>query len=358
MRQATCTQCGLTTTVRSFYNMNGKTYCEPCVWKASKEAKEAGLPADYVALEDNSICGRCGAYSGDTADHPIVGKLPLCPNCAPQVSNWPYPAWMKASLAALLLLLLVALVHGRRYFHAGRTMYVGERLVDEKHYEQALPYLTETLKIAPESDKAVLLTAKAALAIGDVSTADKAIQAHSGGHFSDADNQDFQAVKQTWDRAMRAFEKVDQAEKLELQDGHAAEAARLMHEAASIYPEARGLAILAETYDEGTAFEAKDYDKFLAIAEKQWQQQPSPGTAAAFASALACKYAATGDLKYRQQSEEMLEKSHQTIGTDPDGQKAFQEYAERIRYRLDTRQIISKTEYDRRFRNGQAQKGN
>jgi hypothetical protein len=334
--------------------MNGKTYCEPCVWKAAREAKEAGQPAEYVALQDNSVCGRCGAYSGDTADHPIVGKLPLCPNCATQVSSWPYPNWLKASLAVLFVLLLVALVHGRKYFHAGRTMYVGERLVEERHYEQALPYLQETLRIAPESDKAVLLTAKAALAIGDIQTADKAIQGHKGGHFADAGNRDFQEVKQTWDRANSALEKAESAAKLEQQDGHAAEAAALMHEAASLYPEARGLAIAAETYDEGTAFEAQDYDKFLAIAEKQWQEIPSAGTAAAVASALACKFAVTGDAKYKQQSEAMIETARQKTGSDPEIQKAFQEYAERIRYRLDSRQIISKTDYDRKFRSGQA----
>jgi hypothetical protein len=105
MRQGTCCECGLTTSIRSFYSFNGKTYCEPCVWKASREAKERGEPSDYISLTDNSICARCGAYSGDTADHPIVGKLPLCPNCAPQVSNWPYPMWLKAALAGLLLLL-------------------------------------------------------------------------------------------------------------------------------------------------------------------------------------------------------------------------------------------------------------
>lgn len=353
MRQATCCECGLTTTVRSFYRMNGKTYCEPCVWKASREAKAAGQPAEYVALQDNSVCGRCGAYSGDSSDHPIVGKIPLCSTCAPQVSNWPYPGWLKISLAVLLLLLVVALLHGRRYFHAGRTMYVGERLVEKHEYESAIPYLQETLRIAPESDKAALLTAKAALSIGDINTADKAIQGHNKGHFEDADNPEFAQVKAMWNRAETAYTKAEEAAKLEQQDGRAAEAARMMHEAASLYPEARGLAAAAETADEGAAFEAKDYDQFLAIAQKMWQQYPGSGTAAAVASAFACKYAVTGDAKYKQQSEEMLETSRQKVDPDPEQQKWLQEYAERIRHRLDTRQIITKTEYDRKFRGGQ-----
>ena len=71
----------------------------------------------------------------------------------------------------VLVLLGVALIHGEKYFRAGRMMYKGERLVQEKRYSEALPYLKETLKIAPRSDKAVLLTAKAALLTGDTQTA-------------------------------------------------------------------------------------------------------------------------------------------------------------------------------------------
>jgi tetratricopeptide (TPR) repeat protein len=355
MRQATCSQCGLTTTVRSFYTMGGKNYCEPCVWKAAREAREAGQPGEYTPLQDNSICQRCGSYSGDNADHPIVGNLALCSTCAATISNWPYPQWLKVSLAVLLLLLVVALVHGRRYFHAGRTMYIGERLVEEQQYEQALPYLKETLKIAPESDKAVLLTAKAALEIGDMDTADKAIQGHSGGHFDDADDHDFQEVKAMWDRATAAFEKAAEAAELEQQEGHAAEAAQLKHQAAELYPQGRGLAGLAETFDEGSAFEAKDYNRYLSIAQKAWEQYPSASTAAAYSSALACKYAVAGDPSYRQQSEWMLEVARQKTGSDASQMKAFQEYADRIRHRLESRQIITKAEYDRKFRKQAAQ---
>src|SRR5215469_6487663 len=118
MRQATCVDCGMTATVRSFYEMNGGTYCEPCVWKAAREAKEAGRPGEYKALPDDSTCDRCGAYSGDTNDHPLVGRLRLCPICAAQISDWPYPQWLKLSLATMILLLIVALIHGRHYFHA------------------------------------------------------------------------------------------------------------------------------------------------------------------------------------------------------------------------------------------------
>ena len=183
MRQATCQTCGVTTSVNSFYSFQGKTYCEPCVWKASKDAAANGQPAEYVSLTDNSVCARCGAYSGDTKDHPVVGKLALCETCRPQVTNWPYPQWLKASLAVVLALLVIALATGRKYFSAGRNLYIGERLVDESQYAKALPYLEQTLKVAPRSDKAVLLAAKAALKIGDINEANDAIRGHAGLNF-------------------------------------------------------------------------------------------------------------------------------------------------------------------------------
>jgi len=40
----------------------------------------------------------------------------------------------------------------------------------------------------------------------------------------------------------------------------------------------------------------------------------------------------------------------------PEDMASFTEYSERIRYRLESRQIIDKTEYDRRFRQKEAKR--
>ena len=356
MRQGTCCDCGLTTSIRSFYSFNGKTYCEPCVWKAAREAKERGEPAEYVSLTDNSVCARCGVSSGDTNDFPVIGKFPLCPACATQVTTWPYPTWLKGSLAALLVLLVIALIHGRQYFHAGRSLYVGERLVDEGRYSDALPRLQEALRIAPQSDKAALLTTKAALKIGDIETAGKALQGHNAGRFENGDDSLFVEVNALWDRATGAAQKAEEAYKLGQQEGHAQDAARLMHEAAAAYPEAPGLALAADWYDGGAAYERKDYDTFLAISQKQWKHASTSETAAVVASAFACKYAVTGDPSYRKQAEEMLHSANDLAQSDQKALQSYQEYAERILYRLNSREIIDKQEYDRRFRKNQNRK--
>jgi len=356
MPQGTCTSCGTTAAPKSLFQLQGKTYCEPCVQEASAKAQQAGKPSEYAPMPDNSHCARCGAYSGDGVDFPNVGRLPFCPGCATLVANWPYPTWLKASLAGLLALLAFALVNGRQYFKAGSMMYKGERLMEEGHFSQAIPYLQETVRVAPRSDKAVLLLAKAALKTGDIDTADKAIQGHNGGHFEDADKAEFKEVNGMWDRAMGAMEKAGQASKLAEQDGHSAEAAKLMRAAAQEYPEAPNLSLAAERLDEGAAFEAGDYDKFLALAQQHFKQSPNFMTEGAVASALACKYAKTGDSSYREQAEGMLAQAANDAKTEPNAQKIYDEYAERIQYRLKSREIIDTDEYNRRFRSGQTAK--
>ncbi len=50
----------------------------------------------------------------------------------------------------------------------------------------------------------------------------------------------------------------------------------------------------------------------------------------------------------------MLKEAAERAKADPKLMESFREYEERIRYRLQSREIIDKPEYDRRFRNSQA----
>lgn len=356
MSEVTCAGCGHGFPVRSLFDLNGVTYCAGCVQNASRAARQLGQGSSYSPLIDKSICGRCGSYMGDSAGAVEIGKLRFCADCAPLIKEWDYPQWLKVSLAALLLMLVASLANGRKYFHAGREMYIGEHLVSQGRYSLALPHLQETLRTAPGSDKAAILAAKAALLIGDVASASKALQGHNGGRFENADKPEFKEVSSLWNRATSALGKAERAAKLEGQDGKETEAAQLMHEAALAYPEMPALAFAAESFQEGVAFAKHDYDAFLAIAERQWQQQPGPQTAGALSSAWACKYAVTADPSFRQRSEEMLEKARQLAQGDAEALKGLDEFAERNHYRLESRQIIGIEEYNRRFRNGKSPK--
>jgi hypothetical protein len=350
MSQVACCECSQSISSGEAYELNGKVYCAPCARTAAERAKAAGQPISVTRYVDKSLCARCSTYIGEGGEV-AVGNARLCVACSELVKDWPYPQWLKLSLAGFLLLLVFALIHGRKYFQAGKDLYRGEQLIEKGEYQQALPYLKATMKLAPNSDKGALLTAKAALLSGDVLTAAHVLEGHNNGRFENSDKPDFQEVKRLWDNANAAMDKLQIAAKLEEQDGKEVEAAKLAHEAAAIYPRFPHLDILLDQYDEGVAFAKKDYDTFLALAEKDWNLLPASGSAAMISSALACEYAVTGNATYRQRSEEMLAKAKELAKGDKESLDRLAEFEKRNTYRLETRQIITKSEYDRKFPN-------
>ncbi|HKF25191.1 MAG TPA: hypothetical protein VKB24_04420, partial [Candidatus Acidoferrum sp.] len=170
------------------------------------------------------------------------------------------------------------------------------------------------------------------------------------GYFEDGASAEFEEVNGLWNRAIKAGEEMEEARKLSEQDGHAAEAARLVHTAASNYPQFPQMDLLVDLYEGGAAFENKDYDAFLSLAERDWARYPNSITASGLASALDCKYAVTGDPQYRQRAEELMVKARDLAQGQKEILANLEEYAERRKYRLETREIITKNEYDRRFR--------
>jgi thioredoxin-like negative regulator of GroEL len=170
------------------------------------------------------------------------------------------------------MLLVVALVRGRKYFHAGREMYVGEKLVSQGRYAEAVPHLQQTVQVARNSDKAVLLMAKASLLSGNPGPADTVLRGHNGGQFEDS--AEYQEVDRIFGRATNAIKETNQAIELAGQSGKEEKAAHLMHHAALAYPEMPRLDELAQEFDEGDAFVRNDYDQFLAITTKLTQAHP------------------------------------------------------------------------------------
>jgi hypothetical protein len=349
MSQVSCCDCSKAVSDGEAYELNGKVYCTPCVQTAAERAKAAGQPVSVTRYVDKSICARCNTYIGEGGGI-AVENARLCPGCSERVRDWPYPQWLKLSLAGLSVLLAFALIHGRKYFQAGRDLYRGEQLVEKGDYKGALPYLKATMKLAPNSDKGALLAARAALLSGDVQTAAQVLEGHNNGRFENSDKPEFLEVKRLWSNANTAFEKLDQASKLEAQDGNEVAAAKLVHEAVAAYPQLPYANLLLDEYDEGVAFAEKDYDTFLALAERDWKSLPDSRTAAMISSALACKYAASGDATFRQRSEEMLAKAKELAKGDKKILDGLAEFEERNRYRLETRQIITKSEFDQKFR--------
>jgi hypothetical protein len=115
------------------------------------------------------------------------------------------------------------------------------------------------------------------------------------------------------------------------------------------HPDFKAADDLLREAETSAAFDSKDYDTFLAKAREEERAHPGEAhSTAQVASALACKYAATGDEQFRKESLEKLEEARKAAKDD----EGFKQYEARIMHRLRTREIIDKEEYDRKFRKG------
>lgn len=312
------------------------------------ESSKNDPPLRVTREIDRTVCARCKTDYG-LSQLPLVGNVPICGNCSSQIVNRPFPQWLKLSLAGLLALLVVALVHGRVYFAAGRSLARGEKAIKRHDYRAASDELQKVLKVAPRSQKAILLAAKAAMMSCDMETAEKTLNLRP----TYEQNALFREVNGQWGRAIKAYDDAVKASKLSEDGKHDAEAAQLMQQASGEFPECKQLRIAAEAYTGGAAFSRKDYDGFLAHSSAALQMDPnSPDLLGTEASAFAAKYAATGLPEYQARAEEDLKKAEQLSENDPKAKASYTEYAERIRYRLESREIIDRDEYNRRFRNG------
>jgi tetratricopeptide (TPR) repeat protein len=230
------------------------------------------------------------------------------------------------------------------YFTAGRDLLHGQKRIDQGQFADAIPYLQATLKVAPECAEGVLLLGKAYFLAGRPKEGDKLLRPYN---FEKNDLSD--EVEQIYGRVGRAFQRAEQADKL-YKEKKWEEAAKAMHEAAGLYPEFGGFREAVLSYDGNAAFERKDYDAFLRISEEAWKQHPSsPEYAGMVASALACKYAVTGEPDYRSRSEQMLDAARRLAQSSADALAVETEVEARTRYRLQSRQIIGIDEYNQRF---------
>ena len=136
MSDPTCSGCGTATPINSLYDLNGKAYCAACVKPAVESAKASGQPTSVFPFANRLLCARCNSYLSEGAAFVQSGHLRFCEPCGAMVKDWKYPQWLRLSFAGLLLLLVVALAHGSKYFAAGKSLYVGERLVAERKYAE------------------------------------------------------------------------------------------------------------------------------------------------------------------------------------------------------------------------------
>lgn len=302
MRQVVCPQCGQTVPMNQTFLVFGNLRCENCADQELASREEPAGEGDAVAQVDPTMCRKCDADEGNR-ELPRVMGLPVCDACEEALRRRPYPLWVTTSFLLLLGLALFSFCHNWRFFCGFMEMRKAFRAAGQGTAEETAAWFSAAAEHVPE--------------VPDFR--------HLANFFLGVDL---------------------------LGKDQPAEALSPLRDAATHLPSNSPLRESAQkclcSAEAGAAFDKKDYDAFLTKQTEALKLWPNDADAfAGVASANACKYAVTGDQKYKEQAGHYLE-----LAMKRDDGKDMSEYRQRILYRLHSREIIDKKEYQHRFPTG------
>ncbi len=297
MRQITCERCGGTAPAGKSFDALGKVTCPACLEGLVAQGAKFQTAEALRPLSDPTVCARC-RFDNGAADLPTLAGQPMCEACTAHLRNRPFPLWVKIGFAALVVLAVVVLAVNARFLIAHVEANRAVRAFEAGDIERASALMDAAALHVPEvrelQDEALLL------------------------------------------RGIRLYHEDKCAE--------AVEALTACRDRQGPSPLLDQCLLMARR---DAAFDAKDYDTFLETSRALMGKQPKETwTVAQMASALACKYAVTGEERYRKEAEEMLARATRLA---PAQDAKLDRYVRRVRHRIETREIISSEEYDRRF---------
>jgi tetratricopeptide (TPR) repeat protein len=248
------------------------------------------------------VCQQLTSIDDDEEELWLAGH-PVCAGCDSKLRNRPYPGWLKLALAALVGLAFFSFGWNWRFMAALRELNQMRRALLASDFDKAADLAESAARHVPKDT-----------ALAGIAKFNRGLAFLSKGQSSEAVNYLRKARQSAGDA------KVDLIDRTLLQ----AEA--------------------------GAAFDAKNYDEFLAKSKALVAQTPDDAQSVAMvASAYACKYAVTGAEEHHREALKNVDKASQL---SPSNEPQLAEYRHRILYRLDTREIISRDEFKRRFPNG------
>ena len=296
MIKVKCAQCGQILPMKNTSKTDDRILCVDCYKKLT--LTQETVVSDFKHQVDPAVCGRCGFDNGSNP-LPTLANQPMCQQCADTLRNRPFPSWIKASFAGLIIFVVLAAAWNMRFVLAWKYTRVALKLM-EQDMGQAAARVRTALSRVPESS-------------------------------------DLQAFSAFFDGVFY------------LQQDKSGEALASLEKCRRRLPSTFGVDILILRAKAGVAFNARDYDGFLMIAKEMIVKKPEVHfTYAMLASACACKYAVTRDTAFHEQSMAALDRARAISGGDP----SFKEYEQRILHRLYTQEILTPEEFHRRFPNG------
>lgn len=342
VRYLECSSCKSSCAAASTFKVNGETLCEPCADRKVVEIQKAKGRLEVFRGKDPTICFKCSSDFG-AQELPVLAGLHVCEVCRQTILDFRYPSWLKAAAAVLLGLLALSIFQGREYFVAGRAYYRGKKLLDAGDAAGAVPHFQRALKVAGDSAEVKGNAALALLKSGQPLEAYRVVEAQSF-----KDDTLYRSLQSEFKRWESAAAKAEEAGKLYSESKYK-EAAQRMREAAAAYPSFSVFDMQATLIDSSAAFDAKDYVRMMELTEAVWNKYPGYDSASSLAGAYACVYASDGDEAMKEKALDMMAKAKTYISSKEE-EDDLQEWEPRFNHRLQTRKILTKSQYDALFR--------
>ncbi|MBL8966201.1 MAG: hypothetical protein JNG85_04270 [Spirochaetaceae bacterium] len=298
MRSITCSRCGAVAPRGESLEYRGSDYCGRCGDDLRGEADEG--PEAFHPLVDPTVCAFCGADGGDS-EHAAAAGLPACPACAERLYRAPLPRWVRGFLAAVAAVLVVCTALNLPYYRAWLSIRRAGPALAAGEHERAAAFMGAASAALPDNRE---LEGVAALYAG-LSLAAKGEEREALARF----------------RTYLSLNPADQAARFQ-----------------------------ALSLESAVAFEDGDYRTFYRLQTEILAGDPAdPMRRLAKASAAACLWAAYGEAERRAEAEATVAAVLAGLPAgDREAAAAAGEYARRIRFRIDTREIIDRDEYYRR----------
>jgi hypothetical protein len=297
MTQTECAGCGKRLATNETFLVADKVLCDVC---AAMDRAAPADPAKRTRNCDPTICAGCGADFGSAVLKRLSSGLPVCEPCRHKFLNFPFPQWLKLSVAAMALLTMAGFAQNWRFFHAYGAYFRGMRLVRAGQIEAAAQKFSVVARDIPEaSDLATLSDFYNGLSLLQQDKAAEAVQPLRDVVKKDASNQN-------------ALELLDLAEY-------------------------------------SAAFDRQDWNGFLEKAAAIARRKPgSFDAAASLASAYACKYATSGTPEFRERSLVELDNVKRSVAD----QTRVADILDRVEHRLATRQILTPSQFAKQYPKG------
>ena len=303
MNLITCAGCNTAYSEEQIVQKNNNSYCSACAENLSGELPAIAISQNVDTSVPDSTCAFCKQNFG-YSELTKLGAFPICESCNVNLNKQIFPLWVKGFFISVLVLVLFSGFWNWRFFAA---------------YKE--------LKLANKSFAAGK-TAEAAKTMQEASNNVSEVQilADLAHYYTGVDYM----LKDKATLALKEFNKCSESLPVDFR-----------------LNEVKMQAGMSVSYDRG------DYQGFLKSAKEFLRSDTSLSDSwGSVASAYACLYAKNGIDSLRALSLANLKRARAIDDTSAEAKN----YAGRILYRLDSRQIISKEQFDKIFPKGYTSK--